>query len=101
MRCLRPYFDLKKIFYVAKWYWAFSVISGGVVEIEQAPGGVKLHPRRSQEVRRRPELPNGVLRALEDAWMTTFRVRHLPVNSRGFLSFWACLDVYRRCRATF
>ena len=33
-----------------------------------APGGVQLRPRRSQEVRGSPELQNGGLRALEDAW---------------------------------
>ena len=68
-------------FYVPKWYLPLSVFSGGGVEIEQAPGRFKLHSRRSQEVRERPELQNGGLRALEDAWMTTFRVRHFPVKS--------------------
>ena len=33
-----------------------------------APGGVELYPRRSQEVRGSPELQNGGLRALEEAW---------------------------------
>ena len=33
-----------------------------------APGAVKLRPRRSQEVRGSPELQNGGLRALEEAW---------------------------------
>ena len=33
-----------------------------------APGGVELRPRRSQEVRRSPELQNSGLRALEEAW---------------------------------
>ena len=33
-----------------------------------APGGVELRPRRSQEVKGSPELQNGGLRALEDAW---------------------------------
>ena len=33
-----------------------------------APGGVELRPRRSQEVRGSPELQNGGLRALEEAW---------------------------------
>ena len=56
-------------FYVAKWYLAFSVISGGDVEIEQAPGGFKLHPRRSQEVWGSLKLQNGGLRALGEAWM--------------------------------
>ena len=48
-------------------------------------GGVYLHPRRSQEVRRILELQNGVLRALEDAWMTTFRLRHFPFKFGCFL----------------
>ena len=33
-----------------------------------APGGVELRPWRSQEVRASPELQNGGLRALEEAW---------------------------------
>ena len=33
------------------------------------PGGVKLRPRRSLEVRGSPELQNGGLRALGEAWM--------------------------------
>ena len=33
-----------------------------------APGDVELRPRRSQEVRASPELQNGGLRALEEAW---------------------------------
>ena len=33
-----------------------------------APGGVQLGPRRFQELRRSPELQNGGLRALEEAW---------------------------------
>ena len=68
-------------FYVPKWYLPLSVFLGGGVEIEQAPGRFKLHPRTSQEVRGRPKLQNGGLRAPEDAWMTTFRMRHFPVKS--------------------
>ena len=34
----------------------------------EAPGGVELRPWRSQEVRGSPELQNGGLRALEEAW---------------------------------
>ena len=49
--------------------------------VQAGPEGVELRPQRSQEVRGRPELQNGGLRALEDAWMTTFRVRHCPVKS--------------------
>ncbi len=49
--------------------WSFSVCLGRVLV---AAGGVQLRPRRSQEVRGSPELQNGALRALEEAWMTTF-----------------------------
>ena len=41
-----------------------------------AQGGVDLGPRKFQEVRGSPELQNGGLRALEDAWMTISRFRH-------------------------
>jgi len=37
---------------------------------------VELRPRRPQELRGSLELLNGGLRALEEAWMTTFRLRH-------------------------
>ena len=36
--------------------------------LQVAPGGVELRPRRSQEVRGSPELQNGGLRVLEEAW---------------------------------
>jgi len=39
--------------------------------VQVVPGGVELHPRRSQEGRESPELKNGGLRALEEAWITT------------------------------
>ena len=45
--------------------WSFSVLLG---RLQVAPGGVELRPRRSQEVRGSPELQNGGLRALEEAW---------------------------------
>ena len=50
-------------------YWKYA---HGVSGIFLAPEGVELRPRRSQEVRGSPELQNGGLRALEDAWMTNF-----------------------------
>ena len=53
-----------------------------------APGGDELRPRRSQEVRGSSELQNGSLRALEEAWMTTFRLTHFPVKSGRVLCFW-------------
>ena len=54
--------------------------------LQVAPGSVELRPGRSQEVRGSPQLQNGGLRALEEAWMTTFCLRHFPVK---FLAiFW-------------
>ena len=52
-----------------------------------AQGGVELGPRRSEELRGSAELQIGGLRALEDASMTTSRLRHFPVNSGRFLCF--------------
>ena len=40
--------------------------------VQVAPGGVKLGLWRSKELRGSPELQKGGLRALEEAWMTTF-----------------------------
>ena len=45
--------------------WSFSVLLGRLLV---APGGVELRPWRSEEVRGSPELQNGGLRALEEAW---------------------------------
>ena len=36
--------------------------------LQVAPGGVELRPRRAQEVRGSPELQNGGLRSLKEAW---------------------------------
>ena len=36
--------------------------------VQEGPGGVELRPWRSQEVQRSPELQNGGLRAVEEAW---------------------------------
>jgi len=55
--------------------------------LQVAPGSVQLRPRRSQEVRGSPQLQNGGLRALEEAWMTTFRLRHSSVMSGRFQCF--------------
>ena len=41
-----------------------------------APGGVELRPGRSLELRESQELQNGGLRALEEAWTMTSRLRH-------------------------
>jgi len=38
--------------------------------LQAAPGGVEMRPRIFQEVRGSPELQNGGLRALEEAWIT-------------------------------
>ena len=45
--------------------WSFSVL---LWRLQVAPGGVELCPRRSLEFRGSPELQNGGLRALEEAW---------------------------------
>ena len=52
-----------------------------------APGGIELRLKRSQ-VRGSPELQIGSLRALGEAWMTTFRLRHFSVKSCFFQCFW-------------
>ena len=44
---------------------SFSVLLG---RLKLVPGGVELRPRRSLEVRGSPELQNGGLRALGEAW---------------------------------
>ena len=48
--------------------------------LQVAPGGVELRPRRSQEVKGSPELQNGGLRALEEAWMSTFSAPGLDAH---------------------
>ena len=45
----------------------------GFPELSEAQGRVELGPKRSQELRGSPELQNGALRGLEDAWMTISR----------------------------
>ena len=45
--------------------WSFFLLLG---RLWVAPGGFELRPRRSQEVKGSPELQNGGLRALEEAW---------------------------------
>ena len=64
--------------------WSFSVL---LWRLQVTPGGVELRPRKSQEIRGSPELQNGGLRAREEAWMTTFWLRHSPVKSGRFLCF--------------
>ena len=68
--------------------WSFRV--------QVAPGDVELRPRRSQEVRGSLELQNGGLRALEEAWMTTFRLRHFPVKSGRFLCLFGLVQGWLR-----
>ena len=72
--------------FFVRMFWYFNVLSGRVALIDifcvlrfwnlviwsfrvwVALGGFQLGPRRSQEVRGSPELQNGGLRALEEAW---------------------------------
>ena len=49
------------------------------------PRAVRPGPGRSQEVRASPELQNGGLRALGEAWTTSSWLRHLLVKSDRFL----------------
>ena len=65
--------------------WLFSVLPGC---LQVARGGVELRPRSFLELRGSSELQNGGLRALGEAWMTTFLLRHFPVKSGRFLRFW-------------
>ena len=65
--------------------WLFSVLLG---RLQVVPGGVELRSRRSQDFRGSPELQNGGLRALEEAWIRTSSLRHFPVKSGCFLCFW-------------
>ena len=66
--------------------WLFSVLGG---RLQVAPGGVELRPRRSQEVRGFPELQNGSLRALEEAWEDVLiEAFSCQVWSGRFLCFW-------------
>ena len=67
------------------------------------PGGVELPPGKSQEVQGSLELHKGGLRVLEEAWMTTFCLRHFSVKSDRFLcskgaSSW-CQEVTSRRRS--
>ena len=64
--------------------WSFSVLLGG---LQVAPRRVELRPRRFLEFWGSPELQNGGLRALEEAW-DEFCLRHFPVKSGRFLCFW-------------
>ena len=51
-------------------YWISSILNIFYLRghLQVAPEGVKLGPRRSQEVRRSLGPQNGGLRALEEAW---------------------------------
>ena len=60
--------------------------SGDLVGSSQAaPGAIRLGPGVSQEVTGSPELQNGGLRALGEAWTTNSRLRHFLVKSGRFL----------------
>ena len=69
-----------------------------VGRLQVAPGRAELRPRRSQEVKRSLELQNGGLRALEETWMMTFRLRHFPVKSGRFC---ALVGVHRTGRGKY
>ena len=60
------------------------------------PGGVELRSRRSLEFRGSPELQNGGLRALEEAW-NDFEIEAFSVKSGRFLCFEASSGDSRRC----
>ena len=70
----------------------FSVVLG---RLKLVPEGVELRPWRSLEVRGSPELQNGGLRALEEAWTTTSSSRHFPVKSSRFLCFWGVSECFQ------
>ena len=53
--------------------------------LQETPEVVNLRPSRSEEVRGSLELHKGGLRVLEEAWMTTFCLRHFSVKSGRFL----------------
>ena len=67
--------------------WSFSVLLG---RLQVSQGGVELRPRRSVEFRESHELQMGGLRALEEAWKMTFRLRHASVKFGRFLCFTRC-----------
>ena len=64
--------------------WSFSVL---LRRLQVAPGCVQLRPWRSLEVRGSPELQNGGLRALEEAWDDSC-LRHVAVKLGRFLCSW-------------
>ena len=63
---------------------SFSVLLGRLRLVRE---GVELRSWRSWEVTGSSEFQNGCLRAMEEAWMTTSRLRHFPVKSGRFLCF--------------
>jgi len=71
---------------------------GGNFELPEARAGVELGLTRSQEERGSPELQNGGLRALEEAWITTSSLRHFPVKSGRFLCFWGVSWRLQECQ---
>jgi len=80
--CLRALGEALDDFLIACQEWSFSVCLGCVLV---AAGGVQLRLRRSQEVRGSPEVQNAGLRALQEAWMTTFCSRPFSVKCGSFL----------------
>ena len=65
--------------------WLFFVCLGVLV----CAGGFQLRPRRFQEVRGSPEVHNGCLRGLEEAWMTIFCLRRYSVKCGRFYNGFA------------
>ena len=55
-----------------------------LARVQVVPGSVEQRPRSSLEVRGSPELQNGGLRALEEAWDDPC-LRHFPVKFGRFL----------------
>ena len=63
--------------------WFFAVVQG---RVQVEPGGVKQRPRSCLEIGGSPELQNGGLRALEEAW-DDFLLQALSCQVWSFLCF--------------
>ena len=71
---------------------SFFVLLG---RLKLAPGGVALRPWRSLEVRGSPELQNGGLRALEEAWVD-FLLEAFSCQVCSFLWFWGVSSWFQK-----
>ena len=74
-------------------------VSSWVFGVQVAAEGVELRPRRSQEARGSLELQNGGLRALKEAWIKTFRLKHSLSSLVVFCASRAGPGSSRRCPA--